>query len=124
MPTCKELRFNADGGVWRVAFAFDPERKGILLVAGDRRLASPNTVFMAHTVMGGYNEDEELYTAQAQIKATAMVWKMWAKCMEKHTNHTEKYWLKELGNTVRELWLTADQMKMPKHGIIDGIWGA
>src|SRR3546814_4259362 len=22
----KELRFNADGGVWRVAFAFDPER--------------------------------------------------------------------------------------------------
>ena len=24
----KELRFNADGGVWRVAFAFDPERQG------------------------------------------------------------------------------------------------
>src|ERR1039457_4116929 len=23
----KELRFDADGGVWRVAFAFDPERK-------------------------------------------------------------------------------------------------
>ena len=96
---------------------------GLLLVAGDRRLASPNSVFMAHTVMGGYNEDEELYTAQAQIKATAMVWKMWAKCMEKHTNHTEKYWLKELGSTVRELWLNTDQMKMPKHGIIDGVWG-
>jgi hypothetical protein len=32
----KELRFDADGGVWRVAFAFDPERKGILLVAGDK----------------------------------------------------------------------------------------
>jgi hypothetical protein len=32
----KELRFDAEGGVWRVAFAFDPERKAILLVAGDR----------------------------------------------------------------------------------------
>ncbi|MGH6957130.1 MAG: type II toxin-antitoxin system RelE/ParE family toxin [Caulobacteraceae bacterium] len=32
----KELRFKADGGVWRVAFAFDPERQAILLVAGDK----------------------------------------------------------------------------------------
>jgi hypothetical protein len=32
----KELRFSADDGVWRVAFAFDPRRKAILLVAGDK----------------------------------------------------------------------------------------
>jgi hypothetical protein len=32
----KELRFDADGGVWRVAFAFDPRRQAILLVAGDK----------------------------------------------------------------------------------------
>ena len=32
----KELRFNADDGVWRVAFAFDPKRKAILLVCGDK----------------------------------------------------------------------------------------
>lgn len=32
----KELRFNAADGVWRVAFAFDPSRRGILLVAGDK----------------------------------------------------------------------------------------
>ncbi len=32
----KELRFNADDGVWRMAFAFNPERKAILLVAGDK----------------------------------------------------------------------------------------
>ena len=32
----KELRFDASGGVWRVAFAFDPERNAILLVAGDK----------------------------------------------------------------------------------------
>jgi hypothetical protein len=32
----KELRFNAADGVWRVAFAFDPVRQAILLVAGDK----------------------------------------------------------------------------------------
>ncbi|HVI06081.1 MAG TPA: type II toxin-antitoxin system RelE/ParE family toxin [Sphingomicrobium sp.] len=32
----KELRFTADGGVWRGAFAFDLERKAVLLVAGDK----------------------------------------------------------------------------------------
>lgn len=32
----RELRFKADGGVWRLAYAFDPERKAILLVAGDK----------------------------------------------------------------------------------------
>ena len=32
----KELRFDADGGVWRVAFAFDPNRRAFLLVAGDK----------------------------------------------------------------------------------------
>ncbi len=32
----KELRFEAHDGVWRVAYAFDPHRKAILLVAGDK----------------------------------------------------------------------------------------
>ena len=32
----KELRFNANAGVWRVAFAFDPQRSAILLVAADK----------------------------------------------------------------------------------------
>jgi len=32
----KELRFKADDGVWRTAFAFDPKRQAILLVAGDK----------------------------------------------------------------------------------------
>jgi hypothetical protein len=33
----KELRFDADDGVWRVAFAFDPDRKSILLAGGDKK---------------------------------------------------------------------------------------
>jgi hypothetical protein len=32
----KELRFDANDGVWRVAFAFDPERRAILLIARDK----------------------------------------------------------------------------------------
>jgi hypothetical protein len=32
----KELRFEAAGGVWRVAFAFDPLRTAVLLIAGDK----------------------------------------------------------------------------------------
>lgn len=32
----KELRFDAADGVWRVAFAFDPRRRAILLAAGDK----------------------------------------------------------------------------------------
>lgn len=32
----KELRFNWEGEVWRVAFAFDPQRRAVLLVGGDK----------------------------------------------------------------------------------------
>jgi hypothetical protein len=35
-PNMKELRFDAADGVWRVAFAFDPLRRAVLLVAGDK----------------------------------------------------------------------------------------
>ncbi len=41
----KELRFKADGGVWRVAFAFDPERDAVLLVAGDKSGGSEKTFY-------------------------------------------------------------------------------
>jgi hypothetical protein len=32
----KELRFDAADGVWRFAFAFDPQRRGIVLCGGDK----------------------------------------------------------------------------------------
>lgn len=32
----KELRCRAADGVWRIAFAFDPDRMAIMLVAGDK----------------------------------------------------------------------------------------
>ncbi len=32
----KELRFRADGGAWRFAFAFDPKREAIVLCGGNK----------------------------------------------------------------------------------------
>lgn len=32
----KELRFAAADGAWCVAYAFDPERQAVLLLAGDK----------------------------------------------------------------------------------------
>lgn len=43
----KELRFDAGGGVWRVAFAFDPRRQAILLVAGDKSGVSSKRFYKA-----------------------------------------------------------------------------
>jgi hypothetical protein len=40
----KELRFDAADGVWRVAFAFDPNRRAILLAAGDKSGGSSEAV--------------------------------------------------------------------------------
>jgi hypothetical protein len=41
----KELRFDAAGGVWRVAFAFDPKRRAILLVCGDKSGGSEKRLY-------------------------------------------------------------------------------
>jgi hypothetical protein len=39
-PNMKELRFSWEREVWRVAFAFDPARKAILLAGGDKGAGS------------------------------------------------------------------------------------
>lgn len=36
-PNMKELRFDWESGVWRIAFAFDPQRKAVLQVGADKR---------------------------------------------------------------------------------------
>jgi len=43
----KELRFRAGGGVWRIAYAFDPGRRAILLVAGDKSGVSQGRFYAA-----------------------------------------------------------------------------
>ncbi len=41
----KELRLGAANGEWRLAFAFDPRRRAILLVAGDKSGISENRFY-------------------------------------------------------------------------------
>src|SRR6201996_5174082 len=43
----KELRFEAADGEWRAAFAFDPKREGIVLVAGDKTGGSEKKFYRA-----------------------------------------------------------------------------
>jgi hypothetical protein len=43
----KEMRFEAANGVWRVAFAFDPTRAAVLLVAGDKGGVSQKRFYRA-----------------------------------------------------------------------------
>jgi ATP-dependent protease ClpP protease subunit len=94
----------------------------LLLVSGDKRLASRNCLFMAHQVVGGYDVDEKLDTVKAQIAATEMCWKRWAKCMEKHTKPTAEWWGRDMPAKLNELWLPVEKMVMKKYRIIDGIW--
>ncbi|GHU12676.1 toxin RelE [Spirochaetia bacterium] len=37
LPNLKELRARTDTHVFRVAYIFDPERKGLLLIGGDKK---------------------------------------------------------------------------------------
>jgi hypothetical protein len=60
----KELRFDAAGGVWRVAFAFDTRRRAILLVAGDKSGSSEKRFYR-----GLIRKADERFTAHlAKLK--------------------------------------------------------
>ncbi len=56
----KELRFDADNGVWRIAFAFDPDRKAILLVAGDKSGVSSSRFYKQLIKKADIRFDEHL----------------------------------------------------------------
>ena len=43
----KEMRFSAADGEWRLAFAFDPARRAVLLVAGDKSGGSSRRFYRA-----------------------------------------------------------------------------
>ena len=64
----KELRFDADDGVWRVAYAFDPERKAILLVAGDKSGGSQRKFYQGLIAKADARFDEYLASLKARRK--------------------------------------------------------
>ncbi|MCV0382811.1 MAG: type II toxin-antitoxin system RelE/ParE family toxin [Erythrobacter sp.] len=64
----KELRFKADDGVWRVAFAFDPERQAILLVAGDKAGVAQKRFYKTLIATADKRFDEHLAALAAKEK--------------------------------------------------------
>ena len=64
----KELRFDADDGVWRVAFAFDTKRQAILLVAGDKSGGSQDKFYRQLIRTADKRFDEHLKNLKKEKK--------------------------------------------------------
>jgi len=58
----KELRFEAADGEWRAAFAFDPDRKAVVLCAGDKSGVSQTKFYKALIAKADKRFDDHLAT--------------------------------------------------------------
>ena len=63
----KEMRFNWMGEVWRVAFAFDPQRQAVLLVGGDKGGADQKRFYKRLIAIADTRYSEHLATLDDQI---------------------------------------------------------
>ncbi len=68
-PNMKELRFDADGGVWRVAFAFDRAREAIVLIAGDKSGGSERRFYEMLIAKADARFDRHLLTLERRGEA-------------------------------------------------------
>ena len=64
----KEMRFEAAGGVWRVAFTFDPKRRAILLVCGDKSDGSEKRFYRQLIAKADKRFDGHLAAVKAERK--------------------------------------------------------
>lgn len=64
----KELRFSWNGQVWRVAFAFDPQREAILLVGGDKGGTDQRRFYKRLLTVADARYDEHLETGIQSTK--------------------------------------------------------
>lgn len=64
----KELRFSWGGQVWRVAFAFDPKRRAILLVGGDKSGADQRRFYKRLLSLADERYGEHLESMNRSIK--------------------------------------------------------
>ena len=66
----KELRFSWNGQVWRVAFAFDPQRQAIVLVGGDKGGADQRRFYKRLLMVADARYDDHLRTLSQSIKGS------------------------------------------------------
>jgi hypothetical protein len=64
----KELRFSWNGQVWRVAFAFDPQRQAIVLVGGDKGGADQRRFYKRLLTVADARYDDHLSTLSQSKK--------------------------------------------------------
>ena len=64
----KELRFTWSNEIWRVAFAFDPQRQAILLVGGDKGGADQRRFYKRLISVADDRYDEHLAPLAQQCK--------------------------------------------------------
>ena len=64
----KELRFSWSGQVWRVAFAFDPQRQAIVLVGGDKSGADQRKFYKRLLTAADARYDDHLRTLSQSNK--------------------------------------------------------
>lgn len=65
----KELRFDANDGVWRVAYAFDPQRSAVVLVAADKSGVSGRRFYQRLIQLADRRFDEHLVNLGQTRKA-------------------------------------------------------
>ena len=64
----KELRFAWEGGVWRIAFAFDPRRRSILLAGGNKGAANQQRFYKRLIATADRRFDEHLAALMTAVK--------------------------------------------------------
>ena len=64
LKNLKELRLKTEAHVFRIAYIFDPERKGVLLIGGDKKGKNERKFY--HDLIG---EAETIYAAYLATKA-------------------------------------------------------
>jgi hypothetical protein len=67
-PNMNELRVDAESGVWRIAFAFDPRRRAILLTGGNKAGISKGRFYSSLIRVADARYGQHLKTMRAERK--------------------------------------------------------
>lgn len=66
----KELRLDAGNGVWRFAFAFDPERRAIVLCGGDKSGGGEKRFYKKLIIKADHRFDAHLESLKTKAKTS------------------------------------------------------
>lgn len=90
----------------------------LVLVAGDHRAAAENSWAMTHAPTSSIG-DADHWTAEQRLAIERRQVRRWADLMGKRTKRKADWWLSLHRGEVRELWLSARQMR--QYGVVDEV---